>query len=198
MFKGIWEVSFLLYSVFLAFLPYNSAQAQVLVDTASGAVQMIESQDSGMPVGGLGFNFSAGAGRDFDFFAGSIFTPIISKGATTGNWPFLKGDVVNFSLGNNAGIIFSITDPADYVDKNFEQEITGEIPSPSVFPYFNTLNIDWDESESSGALIAAASILDDGPQFNGVAPAPLPISALLFGSGLIGLVGIARRSLFSK
>ena len=105
------------------------------------------------------------------------------------------GQVVNFALQKATGdpTIFSLTDPANYAKQLFEQEVdNGGLPPNPNITYYNTLRIDWNVP---GAL--AVSILDAGSSFDGMAPVPLPAAAILFGTGLIGVLGVARRKLFA-
>lgn len=49
------------------------------------------------------------------------------------------------------------------------------------------------ERPFSSAMIKIDPLDDDGTQDTGVAPIPVPTAVWLFGSGLIGLVAVARR-----
>ena len=65
--------------------------------------------------------------------------------------------------------------------------------------FFNNLTID--EKEASMGIqgfILPSTYLNVRGIIDGFAPTPIPTSVLLFGTGLIGLIVIARRSLFTS
>lgn len=67
-------------------------------------------------------------------------------------------------------------------------------PNP-VGDYYNTIDIQW--FVAGGAFPFSVTFGNAGANTDGFAAVPIPHAALLFGTGLIGLIGIARRSLFT-
>ncbi len=63
-----------------------------------------------------------------------------------------------------------------------------------VAAYYNTLDFQW----LLGGKLISFQVLKTRTNTDGFAANPIPPAALLFGSGLIGLVVIARRNLFVK
>lgn len=174
----------------------NSAFA--LMVGSPGGVMMVDGKDGNDTISGVSFQINQGPGYNFGFVDGAGFTSIIPNGGLSGNWgPFAAGQVVNFALQKATGTptIYSLADVNDYADKLFEQVVNnGQPPNPSsIVTYFNTLRIDW--NNIPGAF--SVSILDAGSAYDGMTPIPLPPAALLFGTALIGLIVIARRSLFA-
>ena len=71
--------------------------------------------------------------------------------------------------------------------------------TPTDATHFNVITLDTDSNGAPGQPMTAGPFIGFSPAFSGVAtqitPAPVPIPAAvwLFGSGLLGLVGVARR-----
>ena len=196
------KLSLFLSSMVFILAPMQAALGMIVTDLTG--VQMIDGQDSNSTVSGVAFNVTVPGGFDFGYVTGSpgstTFHPIAPTssgpfGMGMGNWTFNAGDVVNFALHNNVfGTNYSIAE--GYGTLDFAQEVTGSSTvNPNVTPYFNTLQIVWN---SIPYLTLGVTFLDAGADFDGLAPVPIPTAALLFGTGLIGLIGIARRSLFVR
>ncbi len=196
--------------VVLAFLPLHAAQAALVV-TAPGGVTMVDGSGDGNVVP-FAIEFAVGVNSlPFDFghvdnmgvFQSILTVPSLTGpfgfGSTSvsGTTTFLAGQVVDFALSNGTDV-FSISDPlVDYADLTFDTPITGGVPDP----YYNSLTINWNSANIGPGLpglFTTATFLNAGGNADGFAPVPIPPAALLFGSGLIGLIGIARRSLFAK
>ena len=195
------KLSLLLSSIVFLLAPGHAALGMTVTNLTG--VQMIDGNNDST-VSGVAFNVTLPGGFDFGYVTGSpgstTFTPIApttsgSFGMGMGNWTFNAGDQVNFALHNNVfGTNYSIAE--GYGTLDFAQEVTGSSTvNPNVTPYFNTLQIVWN---SIPYLTLGVTFLDAGADFDGLAPVPIPTAALLFGTGLIGLIGIARRSLFVR
>ncbi len=190
------KLSGLMVSVFFLFLPVNFAFALLVTDP--GGVIMVDGKDADNMVSGVGIQINGSVPYNFGFVDGTGFNEIVPSTNLFGTWgAFAAGQVVNFALqkvGN--GDIFSLADPADYADKIFLHLVDNspQIPTPNVSAYYNTLIINWNEVPGKFSV----SIAHVGSAFDGVAPVPIPSAALLFGTGLIGLIAIARRSVFGR
>ena len=178
--------------------------APVLVD-GPGLVLIVDGTD---PDSGTGtFNIDATlpvAMYDFGFVNGGVYTPIalLPKGPASlyGTYDFMGGDVVDFALRHNSsGNLYTISDPADYADQLYFSPVD---PSHSMNPvvtytYYNTLVLEWDLNgngfdplQDAGFTLTQALNPHDG-----MAPVPIPASALLFGSGLLRFVVIRHITL---
>lgn len=204
--KSNLKLPLLLVSIFLMVVPVQTALA--LIVNGPGPVRIVDGADSGSGVDGIAFNVTSPSGYDFGYVTGSpgslTFNSIASNspvsgpvdvGLGTGSWSFTGGDIVNFALKQNfgSGDIFSIADGFGTLE--FLDQVSGSGVNPGILiPYFNTLEISWNIPSLNFGL----SILDAGSQFDGLTVVPIPPAALLFGTGLIGLIGIARRSLFVR
>ena len=189
------------------------SSAHALVVTAPGGVLMVDGNGSGVTP--FAVEFSVGVNSvPFEFgYVGSsgLFQNILSIPAMTGplgtstvsgSASFTAGQVVNFALRNGPSI-FSIADTVtDFADLTFDTEVLGGgVPNPNVTPYFNSLTIDWNEANIGTGipgLFVTTTFLNAGFNNDGFAPVPIPTTALLFATGLIGLIGIARRGLFAN
>jgi len=91
-------------------------------------------------------------------------------------------ELVYFQIINNA-----VTPD---IDKSGNPTFWGnETPTPSwdgPTPWYNTITIDWNEGSAVELYMATASGNDN------IAPIPITTSALLLGSGILGLIAIGR------
>lgn len=204
--KSNLKLPMLLISIFFLVVPVHTASA--LLVTGPGSVRMVDGTDSGSGVDGVAFNVTSPSGYDFGYVTGSpgsltfnfisSTTPVsgpVDIGLGMGSWSFTGGDIVDFALKQNFGSedIFSIAEGFGTLE--FFNQVSGSGVNPAVLiPYFNTLEISWNIPSLNFGL----SILDGVGQFDGLTVVPIPPAALLFGTGLIGLIGIARRSLFVR
>lgn len=139
---------------------------------------------------------------DFGFVTGGSYKKITS---TSGSYTFQGGDLVDFALrdrgsdkkfGTGDDVIYSISNLVDYADQWYYLPIDPSYSRHPVIssPYYHELVLAWDLNRDgildTGFDIAASTPLSSK---DGVAPAPLPDAAWLFGSGLLGLIGVARR-----
>lgn len=134
------------------------------------------------------------AGWNFGQVVGGVFTPI---GTVDG------GALVDFAIQSisNPVIIHSLTSAVSPSSVLALTTFSGpslsgqeQVPNP-VGDYYNTIDIKW---YVNGGLGVPFEVVfgNAGPTNDGFAAVPLPPAALLFGTGLIGLIGIARRRFF--
>jgi hypothetical protein len=181
--------------------PLSSAYA--LTVDGPGMVLMIDGTDSNVTVNISALDGTLPLGTyDFGFVTGSSYNRITS---TIGSWVFTGGDVVDFALRNRGpdntfgtgdDLIYSISNPLDYANQIYSIPINpSNSRNPVVSsPYYRSLVLAWD-LDRNGVTDAGFDIGVSTPLFtnDGVAPVPLPAAVWLFGSGLLGLVGVARR-----
>ncbi|MBA3611831.1 MAG: hypothetical protein H0W49_02730 [Nitrospirales bacterium] len=166
--------------------------------------------DSGSQLASFASHVSSPSDNDFAYvteFPGSptfnsvvsstnVPDPVVDIGLGTEIWSFTD-DVVNIGLKQNpnAGSIFLISEGLATLE--FLQQVSGiDVNFTGITPYFNTLQIAW----NIPSLDFGQTVLHSGSRLDGLAMAPVPIPpvALLVGSGIIGLIVIARRSLFVR
>ena len=136
------------------------------------------------------------SGFTFGQLSGGGFVPIIS-----GVTPLAGGTLVDFAVRQDAlpNAVASLTVPNGAT-------ITGDLMGPIPFAnsqspvvgtdYYNSLTLVF----SSFGLPFSIQVLNGNGVggTDGFAAVPIPPAALLFGTGLIGLIGIARKSVFLK
>lgn len=133
-------------------------------------------------------------GFTFGQVVGGVFSSIIANTTSLAG-----GTLVDFAIQNNGNTsqVFSLTNPGiSTVTANLSgPSLSGKEEVPVlVGDYFNTLTLEWNVF---GTLFNF-QVLNAGPTEDGFAAVPIPPVAILFGTGLIGLIGIARRNLFVK
>lgn len=181
--------------------PLSSAFA--LTVDGPGMVLMIDGTDSNVTVDITAIDGTLPLGAyDFGFVTGSGYTKITSL---AGSWVFNGGDVVDFALRNRGSdntfgtgddVIYSISNPLDYANQTYLLAIDPSYSQNPVVtsPYYRSLLLTWD-LDLNGVADTGFDLSVTTPLFtyDGMAPIPLPAAVWLFGSGLLGLMGIARR-----
>lgn len=130
-------------------------------------------------------------GFNFGQVIGGVFSAIVSDVTALAG-----GSLVDFAIQDqsNPANVFSLTDPSPnvVVATLSGPNLTGNEEVPAVVPaYYNTLDLVW----TIGGNLFNVQVLNAGPNTDGFAAIPIPPAVFLFGSGLIGLIGIARRKL---
>jgi len=183
-------------------IPPGPASADLVVNSP-GLVMMIDGTDHNGGVATFNIDLTLPLPMyDFGFVSGNVFTPIAlapnGPDSLWGQYNFSGGSLVDFALRNNqTSTIYTIEDPADYANQIFSGPID---PSHSVNPvvtstYYNTLAIEWDLNGNGFNPLqdAGLTLTYAVNPYDGMAPAPVPLptSMLMFGSGLVGFVGMS-------
>jgi hypothetical protein len=188
-------------------IPPGQASADLVVNSP-GLVLMIDGMDHNGGVATFNIDLTLPLPMyDFGFVNGNVFTSIAlapnGPDSLWGQYNFSGGSLVDFALRNNqTSMIYTIVDPADYANQIFSGPID---PSHSVDPvvtstYYNTLAIEWDLNGNGFNPLqdAGLTLTYAVNPYDGMAPAPVPIptSMLMFGSGLVGFVGMSWHRIF--
>ena len=193
--SGAWLMGLLLTS------PLSSAFA--LTVDGPGMVLMIDGTDSSITVDVTAIDGTLPlTAYDFGFVTGSGYTKITSG---IGSWIFNGGDVVDFALRNRGSdntfgtgddVLYSISDPLDYANQTYLLSIAPSYSQNPVVssPYYRSLLLTWD-LDLNGVADTGFDLSVTTPlsSYDGMAPVPVPATVWLFGSGLLGLMGVARR-----
>lgn len=204
-----WKIFLLLNFVFFLWTPLSASRAMVVTDLSGVLNNNVNAFDSGSQVTNYALYVSSPSDNDFphvtDLPGSLTFHPVLSSknipdpvdfGVNAGIWSF-SDDVVNIGLNPNlnAGSIFLISEGLGTLE--FLQQVSGiDVNFHGITPYFNTLQI----ARNIPFLDFGQPVFHSGSQLDGlvVAPVHIPPVALLVGSGIIGLIVIARRSLFVR
>jgi hypothetical protein len=111
----------------------------------------------------------------------------VTSAVTTGRVQITLGTpfTVNASLTANADISQGILSPSP---QYYSGDVISDLSSSAGITGFTLF-----ESGTDGALIPEWSLNSQSGEFGFYSPVPLPATVWLFGSGLLGLVGMARR-----
>lgn len=133
-------------------------------------------------------------GFEFGQVLGGSFSPIVSEVTELAG-----GSLVDFAIhetGKPLTAFASLTNPGLIgLTATFATPLpatSAQVPNALGGNYYNTLTLSW---TFMGNLFEF-EFLNAGGVNDGFQPVPVPTAALLFGTGLIGLIGIARRSWF--
>lgn len=168
----------------------------LLVDQP-GLVLMVDGKDSNSEVSFKVKVRANSAGYDFGFMAGDSFSSLLGACCKAGA-VFAGGVLVDFAVRSQENQVFRLSDMAAYADQYYFGRIQpANSRNPEVLdPYYSTLLLIWD-LDHDGITDLRVTLNSrhalDGFQPVPTAPVPLPAAAWLFGSGLAGLVALARR-----
>ena len=131
-------------------------------------------------------------GFEFGQVLGGSFSPIVSEVTELDGGTFV--DFAIHEIGAPLTSFASLTNPGVIgLSGRFATPLSptlAEVPDPLVGTYYNTLVLSW---TFVGDLFEI-EVLNAGAVDDGFQAVPIPSAALLFGTGLIGLLGIVRRS----
>lgn len=163
----------------------------------AGLVLMVDGKDRDSEVS---FNLKVRAystGLDFGFMTdGSFYS--LQDDCCPPTAMFAGGVQVDFAVRGQENQIFRLSDVTAYADQYYSDRIKpSNSRNPEVLaPYYSSLLMIWD-LDNDGITDLKVTLNSrnafDGFQFAPAAPVPLPAAAWLFGSGLVGLVALARR-----
>lgn len=173
-----------------------------------GLVLMVDGKDPNASVAFEIMGRRFGSGLDFGFMLGDTFSSLGSGGRQNETLVFSGGTTVDFAVRSNGADkrvgtsddqIFRLSDSAHFVNQYYSGAIS---PWKAVNPeqaetYYRNLTMLWDLDHNGSTdlkITLQARGSYDGMQFVAAAtPVPLPAAVWLLGSGLISLLGIARR-----
>ncbi len=122
------------------------------------------------------------------------------------NWTAVNGNLINtagsYAMDTVTGVVSTGTGPVAADGTMYFEVATGQVAGTIDFEYGTTTGIRvinvWDVNTDGSLTAVGVPGMENGPfpGFNAafdVTPVPVPAAVWLFGSGLLGLVGIARR-----
>lgn len=173
-----------------------------------GLVLMVDGKDPNASVAFEIMGRRQDSGLDFGFMLGDTFSSLGSGWRQKETLVFSGGTTVDFAVrskgadkrfGTSDDQIFRLSDPAHYADQYYSGAISlGKSVNPEqAGTYYRNLNLLWDLDHNGSTdlkITLQARGAYDGMHFHAPAtPVPLPAAVWLLGSGLMSLVGVARR-----
>jgi hypothetical protein len=155
-------------------LPVNSnTTSQVLSTTGYGRLLQASTMDAGdTSIGQIGLS---GAFRMRDPGLTSHLAPFdLAVSKTSGQWNITSHDTGFGTVG-----LFTLANVSESLNGNGELMLSGDLLWSTSFGYRNVLNADGAKVLGSFSLVPSA--------------VPVPAAVWMFASGLVGLIGVARR-----
>lgn len=214
--KKIFLELFLVASSFFIFPKTNAQASSVPCEFFSdnpGRVVMIDGKDRYSQVAIKARLSSSGRSMfDFGFMNAGLYVPITDASRGFRAHTFAGNDMVDFALrsygsdrifGTPDDFIYRLSDGAKYAGQSYFYPLkTFKSRRLKTTPvYFRALRLDWD-IDLDGYSDAHAILKIKGSQYDGLMPAaaavPLLPAAWFFGSGLVGLLVLGRKKIFSQ